>query len=380
MAVAKSIFQPVGGGEQHVARLNALFVEEWITDLVVASAFSNSAGVRAVSAALAKVAKRTRAFVGVRNGSTTAQAMASLLKLGVKLYGVDTATRSRIFHPKLFLASGDERSRAIIGSANLTHAGLHNNIEAGVDLELDHNVAADKTLLENYLTGFEDLIDGHPEHCFEITSGRQIVDLMRQGLLEDERNPRTQTSSGASKQTSGPTKPPIKLPFTGTPKKKRRKIATRQALPAGAGTIAPDLELIWESKPLKRRSLGIPTRPGSNPTGSTTLGTGTFHGINRVTYFRDDLFGHLDWTLEGTTETASQGVDLVIAGVLVGTFQMTFRHSLTRAAAEAADHNSPTSLSWNEARSLVAREDLLDRTMRIWRSSSDRTKVQIEID
>jgi hypothetical protein len=99
-----------------------------------------------------------------------------------------------------------------------------------------------------------------------------------------------------------------------------------------------------------------------------------------VTYFRDDLFGHLDWTMNGKIETADQEFDLVIKGVLVGTFDLTLRHSLTRAAAATADHNSPTSLSWNEARPLVAREDLLDRTMRIWQSTVDPDEFQVEID
>ncbi len=110
------------------------------------------------------------------------------------------------------------------------------------------------------------------------------------------------------------------------------------------------------------------------------LGSGTFEHINRVTYFRNKLFGHLPWTLNGNIETADQAFDLVIKGIFVGTFQLTLRHSRTRVKAAPKDHNSPSGLSWNQARPLVAREDLLGRTMRIWRSTAAPFKFRIEID
>jgi len=218
MAQVRPIFQPVMAGHQHVNLLTALVGEPWMTELLLSSAFANSAGVGAVSAALAPVAGQCRAFIGVRNGSTTAQALAALLRLGVALYAVDTATRSRIFHPKLFLAKGAVRARAIIGSANLTHPGLHNNIEAGADLELDLSDQSDSDFVDGFLNGFQDLVANHPLHCFPITSGRQIVDLMKQGLLEDERNPKTQTAYGSGKQGAQTSKSPIALPLTASPK------------------------------------------------------------------------------------------------------------------------------------------------------------------
>ena len=148
MAQVLPIFQPLTPGHQHVDYLVKLTSEPWLKSLILSSAFANSAGVAAVAAALAPLENKCRAFIGVRNGSTTAQSLAELLSLGVEVYGVDTAMRARIFHAKLYLGVGEDRARAIIGSANLTHAGLHNNIETGADIKLDLSDPVDKVFAD----------------------------------------------------------------------------------------------------------------------------------------------------------------------------------------------------------------------------------------
>ena len=287
-----------------------------------------------------------------------------------------------------------------VGSANLTLGGLNNNIEVGLLLNLDLNAEVDSKFVDKLESSFDGLGGEHPENVFQINDEAAIDELLDSGRLVDETAippPRSPTRAKAGSNDPTPRMKMHPKPVRGKPKPKAPAAPAPAPAPAPASapaaataapsnalgasaTVAPDLELVWESKPLSRRSLGIPTGPNSNPTGSTTLGSGTFDDIDRVTYFRDDLFGHLNWTSDGTIETAPQKFDLVIKGVLLGTFDLTLRHSLTRTAAAAADHNSPTSLSWNEARPLVAREDLLERTMRIWRSTADPTEFQVEID
>lgn len=267
MAQVRPIFQPVMAGNQHVNQFTSLVGEPWATDFLLSSAFSNLAGVKAVSAAVAPISGQCRIFIGVRNGSTTAQSLAALLRLGVDLYGVDTATRSRIFHPKLYLARGGNRSRAIIGSANLTHAGLFNNIEAGADIDLDLTDQCDTDFLDAFLSGFKDLVVNHPDHCFPITSGRQIIDLMRQGLLEEERNPETQTALGAGKQGAKTIKPPIGLPLTAPQKNiKIRKPKPPAAAAAGGTASAPPTygQLVWVKPKLPATDLKLnPAHPVS---------------------------------------------------------------------------------------------------------------------
>lgn len=364
---------------------------------IISVAFVSQNGVDHIEPLLAAHANEITVYAGIRNEITSAQAFKRLLEIGVSLYAVDTGSRSLLFHPKLYYVRAEETAQLSVGSANLTLGGLNNNIEASLLLELSLDDEDDAAFVDELEASFDGLAAEHPDNVFEVEDEAAIDELLNAGRLIDETvalpPPKpTKAKAGSTDPTTRMKMQPKPVKGKAKPKAPSAPVPPPTAAPPGAAaaapgnapgasaTVAPDLELVWESKSLSRRSLGIPTGPNSNPTGSTTLGSGTFDDIDRVTYFRDELFGHLDWTLNGTIETATQEFDLVIKGVLVGTFDLTLRHSLTRAAAAAADHNSPTSLSWDEARPLVAREDLLDRTMRIWRSTVDPDEFQVEID
>lgn len=372
----------------HAAMLDDMFSVE-VERAIISVAFVSQDGVNHIEPLLAAHAEKIIVFAGIRNEITSAQALKRLLEIGVSLYAVDTGSRGLLFHPKLYHVRGSDMVSLSVGSANLTLGGMNNNIEAGILLELSLGDKDHSAFVEKLETSFDGLAAAHPGNVFEIVDEAAVDQLLDAGrLIAETAAPPPRVITKAKAGSTDPT-PRMKM----QPKPVRGKVKSKvpvQLVPtataakgnaAGASTtIAPELELVWESKPLSRRSLGIPTGQNSNPTGSTTLGSGSFTHIDRVTYFRNDLFGHLKWTLNGTIETASQPFDLVVKGVVLGTFNLTLRHSLTRAAAAAIDNNSPTSLSWNEARPLVAREDLLDRTMRVRRSIADPSEFQIEID
>lgn len=384
-------------------RTHAEVISEMFSDdverAIVSVAFISQDGVDHIAPFLTPYADKLVVYAGIRNEITSAQALKRLLEIGVSLYAVDTGARTLLFHPKLYYVRANSIAKLSIGSANLTLGGLNNNIEAGVLIHLSLENATDLEFVEDMEASFDELALAHPGNVLKISNEAMVDELLNSGRLIDELTTRPPRSATKAKAGSTDLTPRMKMQRKALRGKAKAKVppavpvvvtiqpavAPLSAVspgnaPGASMTTAPDLELVWESKPLTRRSLGIPTGPNSNPTGSTTLGSGTFDEIDRVTYFRIELFGHLVWSLNGTIETAAQQFDLVIKGVLVGTFGLTLRHSLTRAAAAAADHNSPTSLSWNDARQLVAREDLLERTMRIWRSATDPKEFQIEID
>ena len=385
----------------HAQVLSEMFAGN-VERAIISVAFVSQNGADHLEPLWAAHAEKITVYAGIRNEITSAQALKRLLEIGVSLYAVDTGTRTLLFHPKLYYVRTGSTAKLSVGSANLTLGGLNNNIEAGVLIDLDLDDSDDLVFVNFLEDAFDGLAAQHPENVFQIADEVMVNGLLNAGRLIDElAAPPRSTATKAKAGSTDPT-PRMKMqpkPLRGKAKAKGPSApaptpdvvpiqpaaaVTTTASPGNASgvstTVAPGLELVWESKPLSRRSLGIPTGANSNPTGSTTLGSGAFDDIDRVTYFRDNLFGHLAWVLNGSIETADQQFDLVIKGVLVGTFGLTLRHSLTRAAAATSDHNSPTSLSWNAARPLVAREDLLLRTMRIWRSTSDPTEFQIEID
>lgn len=383
MATVRAIFQPLAGGQQHAPQLVSLAGEPWLDRLIISSAFSNSAGVAAVSTALAPVAGVCRAFIGVRNGSTTAQATAALLKLGVELYALDTATRSRIFHPKAFIATGSGQARAIVGSANLTHAGLFNNIEAGTDIELDLADASDKAFVDTMLDGFDDLMNKHPQHCFQINSGRQIIDLMKQGILEDERNPKTQTTFGSGKQGAATSKPPINLPSKSPPVKPRsRKPKVGTTTPAANTSAAPPIfgQVVWAKPNLRETDLKLNaghTAAQLRLTQARYKVNGTV--IDQTTYFRNQVFAGLNWTFNtaANKDEAVAPISLVIAGVHVGDFDLQLSHKPAWAAGQG---NYTTGLHWGNASSHIKHRGLLGRTLTLYQPSTAGARYVIEIN
>lgn len=299
MAQVQAIFQPLLGGQRHIKNLTNLASEKWLRKLIISSAFSNSAGVLAISASIHPIASSCCAFIGIRNGSTTAQALAALLKLGVELYVVDTATSSRIFHPKLYIATGAMRSRVVVGSANLTYAGLFNNIEAGCEIELDHGNLSDKAYVDTVLAGFEELRVNHPQHCFKITQGRQIVDLIRQGLLEDERLPKTRAALGAASQGATSGKPPINLPIS----RSKKIVRTRKPrLPTLVPSFGPPSaipiygQLVWLKPKLPASDLQLNAGHAPGVLRLTQAGYQVNGAvIDQTIYFRSQVFSALNW-------------------------------------------------------------------------------------
>src|SRR5579862_7818009 len=85
---------------------------------------------------------------GIRNDATSYQGLVRLHRIVDQLYTVGTGSRTLIFHPKLYLVRAKEHAHLMIGSANLTLAGLNNNIEAGMLLGFDLNEAIDKAEID----------------------------------------------------------------------------------------------------------------------------------------------------------------------------------------------------------------------------------------
>lgn len=102
MAKVDFLFQAVTT-KFHANALRKLLSRRELERFVASVAFIRKDGVDAVANELKVVAKVSKFFVGIRNDITSVQALQRLLELGVKVFVVDTASRSKIFHPKFFL-------------------------------------------------------------------------------------------------------------------------------------------------------------------------------------------------------------------------------------------------------------------------------------
>ena len=279
MAVLDFILQAVTAAN-HAQAFKSLLSLPDPNEVLVSVAFVREPGLDAVEAAIKPVAQKARFFIGIRNDITSIQAVKRLLAMKVKVYAVDTGSRKVIYHPKLYLAASASKAVVIIGSANLTFGGLHNNIEVSTRVNLDLSDPADRDFHKVVISAFAEMLKAHPKHVFLIKNVKHADELFESGRLANENViPAPSPSSGVKKGERDDLLP-MKLAWHSRPRVKPsvvKAIATMKptklghSVPPSKGAATDTKHLVWESKPLSRRDLSIPTGTKTSPTGSMGL-------------------------------------------------------------------------------------------------------------
>jgi HKD family nuclease len=375
----------------HLAAVRELFDVSSIQHVILSVAFVSESGVDLLEKQVAGCATHVTVFAGIRNDITSRQGLERLLSLGVKLYAVDTGSRNILFHPKLYLIRGKSRARLIVGSANLTLGGLNNNIEAGVAFDFDLTDTNDKAVVDAIEARFDVLPKEYPDHVLKVSSAAQLKDMQASGRLVDEMAippPRPSTTASGS---GGDPVPRIKLKVVPL---RKALAAAKKAVPKPAAkgkTAAPtpaavgiEFELVWESKPLTRRDLTIPTASNTHATGSVNLDKGLLEeSVDHRHYFRDEVFDALTWTAtnaSGKVEEAFAKFQLVLKAVSYGEFDLRIGHSTDTTSKMYLQKNAMTRLSWGPMRPYIARDDLIGRTLALYRDKADPARFVLEID
>jgi HKD family nuclease len=378
----KSFILQAVNDEDHLAPAREVFGLADLQTATISTAFMTASGLSLLQGVLEPIADRTRIFVGIRNGVTTVQSIQKALEIGCATYMVDTGTRQRIFHPKLYYARSAACAKLLLGSANLTMGGLRTNIEASVLQELDP--AADTAFLADLERKLDGMIEDYPEHVIPATDAAQLTDLQRAGRLIDERKTRPPEPAGSSADRALDTLPRMNLRTT--------PLNVARPVPPPVPPVAPAvpaarerLEQVWESNGLTRRHLNIPTGANTNPTGSMLLGVGAWEGIDQRHYFRDDVFAALDWTPDAAParahlERAESVIRLIVKDVDYGERTLHLSHNTRTDTTAYEQRNSMTSLHWGDARPLVAHEDLLGRVLKLFRETDDPARFTLAID
>lgn len=382
----------------HAEAIRELFDVPDIKRVLLSVAFVSESGVQQIEDELKAHAARVTVFAGIRNDITSHQGLARLHNIGSKLYTVDTGSRTVIFHPKLYLVCGKASARLVIGSANLTLGGLNNNIEAGMLLDFDLTDPSDKAVVDEIEAQLTVLPIEYPDHVVKVEAIADLDDMLANGRLVDEMAvspPRPTTSAGGL--GGGDVVPRIKLKVNplrraltkakAVPKKKPVKApamaATGKSAPKPAPpTVGVEFELVWESKPLTRRDLTIPDAAGTHATGSVNLDKGLLpESVDHRHYFRDDVFPHLVWAVRSkTVDEAFAKFQLVLKGISYGEFDLAIRHTNSTTSKAYKQRNAMTRLSWGPMREYVARPDLIDRTLALYRDKVDPMRFVLEID
>ncbi|AUC55510.1 hypothetical protein CDO87_21130 [Sagittula sp. P11] len=376
--------------EDHLAPAREVFGLDGLQAATISTAFMTASGLSLLQGVLEPIADRTRLFVGIRNGVTTVQSIQKALEIGCETYMVDTGSRQRIFHPKMYYARSAARAKLLLGSANLTMGGMRTNIEASVMQELDP--ATDAAFLADLEGKFDAMIADYPEHVIQAVGIDQLADLQRSGRLLDERKVRQPKAVGKSGNPELDAVPKMLLRTTPiasqAPQAPPIEIQQPQPEQAENGAVPPDvadgdLVLVWVSKPLKRAHISLPNKLGTNPKGSMSLTVGEMENIDQRHYFRDEAFEALDWAPDeklAHKERATGSFKVLVKGINYGSHTLRLSHDTRTDTPAYEQNNYMTSLHWGETAQFVAKEELLGSTLRIFRESDNPTRFTLEID
>lgn len=379
------LFQGIVDNNFHLDVIKKISELEDITELIFCVAFARSEGIELVLNTIDIDLNKTKFFLGVRNGITSAQALYELVKKQVEVRCIDTGSSGVLFHPKVYLASNAHQGFAVVGSANLTQSGLTSNIESSFLLNFDLTNEDDNEIYQSLKNTVINIPANHPDNCRKIVNTRQIISMLWDGLVTDERVVRKVTQTKKHSRQSGDSVSPIKsYKKKVKTSKKRRPAKEIKKIKNKEITTDEDWILMWESKGLTERDLNIPTGPNTNPTGSMLFKKGNMGNIDQRHYFRDDVFDELDWAFDSNPrhshlERSEAEFVIEIQGVSYGIFTLKLTHNSRTDTAAYRQRNSMTGLHWGDAKSIIARKELLDEKMKLYKLVKERKLYKIEI-
>lgn len=392
MAKIKAVFQGIQE-DVHAREI----VEEVISlksakKVIICSAFAGQIGVEDISEALAKCDAPVEAYIGINNGSTSFEALMSLLQRDVSLYTVDTGIPGVIYHPKVYCSYTENWAKVFTGSSNLTFSGLNNNVEFGILLDLDLRDPDDRAVLNSVVSAIEAMRKINPDNVVRITTEEQLCDLYTKKQIETERTARQQNGAreeGKGEQTKKMSlsvrKPRFKkaiiIPPTQTTEEGEETSTVREKVPGKTGTIAETAQLhVWTKTKLSSSDAQVKRSDNTNPKGCITLSQSRFIGpdgtmIDQTKYFRDDVFRDLDWKTNPAKdrEEAFANFELFIDGEYEGDRELMISHKASRVAGQG---NTPTVLHVANFTSVLPKAKGKD--LKMYKISRNQYKIDIK--
>ncbi|MCZ2129678.1 MAG: phospholipase D family protein [Bacteroidia bacterium] len=364
-------------------RLIKFFADKDFHTFTGISAFASQAGIRGLSKHINTAKKHLNIITivtGVDQKGTSKEALEELLALDINAF-VFYQPSITIFHPKIYLFEGEEKAELIIGSSNLTSQGLFTNIEASLLVSIDNSSEADRKIVEqlkNYFKGIFDFSDPNLKKL----NNKIISDLVKAKVVpteperkaaqdKAEKADRTETENIISKIF--PKRAIAKIPneFRGARKPTTKTTAATAAVPSGSASTKG--ALLWESGKLTQRDLNIPKGSNTNPTGSMLFKKGKMNDIDQRHYFRDTVFSSLKWTKDKNPQTShlertEATFNIVIDGKPSGSFKLTLTHNPLTTTRSYAQKNSMTQVSWGAAKKVIAKDELIGKTAKLFRT------------
>lgn len=179
---------------------------------------------------------RLSMVVGIDLKNTTQEGLQSLLDLErfgrAETYVYHNESGS-IFHPKLYLFRNHQEARLIVGSNNLTEAGLFINVEAGLQLD----TRANSPIVRQAIDALESWKDGAAQLSLRLDAAL-LTRLVAGGYVIDERTARDQLRQERGRRTTARTQPVFGSKRFAAPNVARPQ-APRVAAPVPVAMTAP---------------------------------------------------------------------------------------------------------------------------------------------
>lgn len=336
-------------------------------------------------------------IVGVDLQGTSKEALEEILALNINSY-VFYQKEQPVFHPKIYLFEGANEFKIIIGSSNLTRGGLFTNVESSVLVEFDSTDKVGLSLLSELKNYYKSLFDFSDLNLLPI-SQKVIDDLYSDGIIPDETSRRNSFGSLSSSQGSSATKntgiqkrATAKVPsaFPSKPRSsgQRNTTTVTQTTTVQPSNITPVTNhpqlrvLVWQ-KPSLSRSDAQFVPAGTNGTGNLKLSQARFEvngvRINHNTYFRNQIFQHLNWAKTKPTnnfyEETICNFDITILGTSHGAQAIRLSYDPGRIANQA---NTPCWLHWgNVLMTLLQQTNVTGRTLNLYQLNNQSFSIEV---
>ena len=306
-----------------------------------------------------------KTIVGVDQKQTSKKALELLLSLNIntKIY---YTTSNIIFHPKIYLFNGSTKTRIILGSSNMTRAGLFQNVEASVIVEFTKPDPEGEELLNEIHQYFKNLFESEESNIRTLT--QELIETFSTadiipGEEYEAMNKETILNEKARENNSVIEKIRTLFPTLHIQKIPQRFVPNVQVLPLPQPSQTAKGRWLWSK--ILTDSDALRTKPGTNPTGKISLTQGLKGGINQTIYFRNNIFGNFTWTITRgpSTESTQVKFHITLLGVDKGIHTLTLRHN---PKLEAGQHNFTTSISWGSVSNDIKATNLSGRKLDLY--------------
>lgn len=174
------IAQGLNNGKSQAAgeRLKAALINDSYNKLTAFVAFISSGGINNIKEELIAFKERgceIHLYLGVDLHGTSKEALQMLIDNAIPA-NIVYSPNTIVYHPKIYIFEGGQKTLILTGSSNFTTSGLFQNIESSMCIEYENGDDKGNVLLSDIYDYYDDILSGVAPYCQPLT--QEILDLL----------------------------------------------------------------------------------------------------------------------------------------------------------------------------------------------------------